>query len=178
MQYSELSLKTNTKTVPVVIGDKEINVLQYLPIQDKIDLIQVALENSKERNGIFNDMKLEVYFNMYIVYLYTDLEFTDEEKANVSLLYDQLQSNDVLTAIISAMGEEYDNLFTYLTVMRKVYDQYNMSTAALIKAFIEDLPEKAAAAAEIVQNFDPQKYQNVVNFAKALNGGRDIPQGD
>ena len=27
---------------------------------------------------------------------------------------------------------------------------------------------------KIVDNFDAEKYQNVINFAKAANGGREI----
>ena len=174
MKYSDLSLKINTKTNIVTINDKEVEVLQYLPIKDKIDLIEIALQKAEE-NGIYNEMKLEMYFNLYIIYMYTNLEFTDEEKANEEILYDELESNHVIIDILAAMdNDEYKNLIQFLDIMKNRLTEYSRSVPALLKAFIEDMPQNAEAAASIVDNFDPEKYQNVLNFAKAANGGRDI----
>lgn len=174
MKYSDLSLKTNTKTNIVTINDKEVEVLQYLPIKDKIDLIEIALQRAEE-NGIYNEMKLEMYFNLYIIYMYTNLEFTDEEKTNEEILYDELESNHVIIDILAAMdNDEYKNLIQFLDIMKNRLTEYSRSVPALLKAFIEDMPQNAEAAASIVDNFDPEKYQNVLNFAKAANGGRDI----
>lgn len=175
MKYSDLNLKIKKDTAIAKMADgKEVEVLQYLPMEDKIDLIQIALQKSKE-NGIYNELKLEMYFNLYIVYMYTNLEFTDEEKADEFKLYDELQSNDIIVRVIGAMDEdEYDNLVTYLKDMRKDYDTYNTSAAALLQAFIQDMPKNAAAAANIVDNFDEDKYKRVVDFAKSANGNRPI----
>ena len=174
MKYSDLNLKINTNINIAKIGDKEIKVLQYLPLEDKIDLIQIALQKSEE-NGIYNEMKLDMYFNLYIVYMYTDLEFTDEEKANEFTLYNELQSNEIIINIIGAIDEdEYITLIDYLEEMKKNNEKYKRSAAALFQTMIQDLPKNAAAAAEIVDNFDPEKYENVTNFARSLNGGRPI----
>ena len=176
MKYSDLDLKTNTKTNIAVINDKEVEVLQYLPIEDKIDLIQIALQKSKE-NGIYNEMKLDMYFNLYLIYMYTNLEFTDEEKADEFKLYNELESNNIIISVIGAMEEhEYDNLIEYLKIMKKNNEKYMNSAAALIQTLIQDMPRNAAAAAEIVDNFDKEKYQNVIDFARSANGNRDIPQ--
>jgi hypothetical protein len=51
---------------------------------------------------------------------------------------------------------------------------YKSTAASVLRNFIEDLPANAEAAAQIVENFDPDKYQAVVDFAKAANGGRPI----
>ncbi|MBR3673899.1 MAG: hypothetical protein IKN65_06445 [Clostridia bacterium] len=102
MKYSELNLSQNTDVNFVKIGDTEIEVLQYLPIEDKIDLIDIALQNAKE-NGIYDEMKLDMYFNLYLVFMYTNLEFSDEERADLAKLYDELESNGVFLDIIEAM---------------------------------------------------------------------------
>ena len=78
MLYKDLNLKVKDQTETISIQGQDINVLQYLPVRDKNDLVQIALQNSRE-NGVINEIKLEVYFNMYIVYFYTDLVFEDEE---------------------------------------------------------------------------------------------------
>ena len=174
MNYKDLNLKINKNINIAKIGDLEIEVLQYLPIEDKIDLIQIALQKSEE-NGIYNEMKLDMYFNLYIVYMYSNLEFTDEEKANEFDLYNELWSNNVIIAIIGAMEDsEYNSLLDYLESMKRANVKYRNGAAALLQTFIQDMPKNAAAAAEIVNNFDQNKYKQVVDFAKAANGNRPL----
>ena len=174
MKYSDLELKVKKDTSTIKIKDKEIEVLQYLPIEDKIDLIQIALQKSFE-NGTYNELKLDMYFNLYIVYMYTNLEFTDEEKEDEFTLYDELQSNDIIISVIGTMEEyEYDTLLEYLNVMKDTNMEYNLSAASLFKTFIQDMPKNAAAAAEIINSFDADKYKEVAGFAEAANAGRPI----
>jgi len=52
--------------------------------------------------------------------------------------------------------------------------KYENSAAAVFRKFVTDLPAAAAAAAEIVDNFNPEQYNAVRDFAIAANGGRDI----
>ena len=130
MIFSELNLKVNNaaKVVPLYPDDSAvIQVYQYLPVEDKNSLINLALQNSKE-NGVYNLVKLDMYFNLYMAYLYTDLEFTPEEKDDPAMLYDILQSNGILRAIKHAMNpEEYaylhDNLFDALERKEKYSKQ-------------------------------------------------------
>ena len=44
----------------------------------------------------------------------------------------------------------------------------------MLQSVIQDLPKNAQMAADIVNNFDKSKYQAVVDFATAANGGRNI----
>jgi len=76
--------------------------------------------------------------------MYTDLEFTDEEKANPEILYDELESNGIITDIIATIEkEEYENLLDYMRLMRAVKTDYYESAAALLRSFILDLPKNA-----------------------------------
>lgn len=174
MLYKDLNLKVKDQTETISIQGQDINVLQYLPARDKNDLVQIALQNSRE-NGVINEIKLEIYFNIYIVYFYTDFVFSDEEKADPGQLYDELQSNGILTRILGAMNQnEYNNLVDYLERMRTAQDTYENSATGIIKMFIQNLPKNAAEAAEILKDVDLSKYKQVNRFAEAANGGRPI----
>ena len=52
--------------------------------------------------------------------------------------------------------------------------EYKKSSSAMISNIIETLPDKAQEAVDVLNNFDPEKFQLVQDFAKAANGGRDI----
>ena len=174
MLYKDLNLKVKDQTETISIQGQDINIFQYLPVRDKNDLVQIALQNSRE-NGVINEIKLEIYFNIYIVYFYTDLIFSDEEKADPGQLYDELQSNGILTRILGAMNQdEYNNLVDYLERMRAAQDTYETSAAGVIKMFVQDLPKNATEAAELLKNVDLSKYEQVNRFAEAANGGRPI----
>ena len=170
MKLSDLTLYNNT----VLIGDTDIEVLQYISIEDKNSIISLALQNSVE-DTIYNECKLKMYFELYIVYTYSNIEFTAEERADAITTYDILASNGIIQAVLAALPEkEYVELYNMLETTKKNKMKYNNSIAATINHFINDLPANAEAAREIIEKFNPEDFQQVLNFAKAANGGREI----
>lgn len=176
MEYKNLNLTVNKTLIDLPINQTTtIHIKKYLPVSDKIDLIQIALQKAEE-NGIYNEMKLAVHFYLNLIYLYTDLEFTPEEREDEYKLYDELDSNHLIEAVCDAMDEdEYNELLEDLDVMKESLVNYKGSAAALVQTFIQDLPRNAAAAADILENFNKENYPEVVNFAQAANGNRPIP---
>ena len=165
--FNALNLKIDKTYNTITFNDKQIKIAKYLPIEDKIDLIQNAFQKSLE-GGIFNDLKLDMYFNLGIIYLYTDITFTEKQREDEFKLYDSFQSTGLLDMIIQAIDEsEYDALLGYLKQMKQDIITYKNSAAALIQTFVQDLPKNAEAAANIVDNFDPNKYQQLLGLAKS-----------
>ena len=175
MNYSNINLKLHTGVNCFSINPEcEVNVLQYLPIEDKNSLIKMAIQNAEE-NGILNELLLDMYFRLYTIYMYTDLEFTEDEKDDPVMLYDILESNGIIDAVIRAIPEaEWHYLNNMKLVMVKSHITRRNSIAATIQNFIEMLPKNAEAANEIIKNFNPEDFQAVINFAQAANGNRPI----
>ena len=65
-------------------------------------------------------------------------------------------------------------LFHYLDIIKNNFIQYRMSIAGILNTFIQDMPKNAEAMSEIVDNFDKEKYKEVIDFARYANGGRPI----
>lgn len=162
-------------SVPLTIKlQNGIQVKKWIPISDKIDLVQIALQKSEE-DGIYNEAKLDCYFHLNIIYLYTDIEFSEEDREDEMKLYDILEHNDIIDQVVAAIGEdEYTTLKDYLIKMKTDSLNYKNTAAAVLRGIIQDLPKNAAAAKEIMDSFDQEKYQNVRDFAIAANGGRNI----
>lgn len=174
MRYLDLGLKKNEAKQILKKDQFVIQIKEYLPIRDKIDLVQIALQKAEE-NGVYNEMLLDMYFNLYTVYMYTDLDFEDE-KDRPEELYDELHSTGLLAEILSKIPEdEYASLVDYLETMRHNYNNYRRSAAGVLRLFTQDLPKNAEAASKILQNFNKQDYQNVISFAEAANGNRPVP---
>ena len=143
-------------------------------MEEKISLINIALQNAKE-GAIYNSIKLDAYFHLYLVMMYSNISFTEKQKEDPIKLYDTLKSNGLLDKIILAMEEEeYNYLLECLNQQEEDIYNYKHSINGLVAEVIEQLPIKAEEMQKIVDNFDPEKFKNVLDFAKAANGGRDI----
>ena len=174
VSYANLKLKTDTSFNTFDFQGQTIEVLNYLPIEDKYDLVMITLQNSEE-NGIYNPVKLDMYFHLYLVYMYTNLSFTEKQKFNEQKLYDALKSNGFIDALLANMNEvEYSDLYEYIMTCQENILHYRNTAGAVLQSVIQDLPKNAQMAADIVNNFDKSKYQAVVDFAAAANGGRNI----
>ena len=174
ISYANMKLKPVTATHKFEWNGNEIEVLDYLPIEDKYDLIMITLQKSLE-DGYYNPIKIDEFFHLHLIYMYTNINFTEKQKEDEHKLYDSLKSNGLIDAFIEQMNEfDYSELFNMLDDTKNELINYKHSASALIQSMIMDLPKQAEAAKQIVDSFDAEKYQNVINFAKAANGGREI----
>lgn len=174
VSYANLKLKVSRNINTFEYCGNKIEVLKYLPISDKYDLIMVTLQKSEE-NGIYNPLKLEMYFHLHLIYMYTNLSFTEKQKEDEFKIYDTLETNGFIEMFLDNMTEsEYNFLFKMMTDLVNSSLKYKNSAAAVLQSLIQDLPRNAEIAADIVNNFDKEKYQEVINFAQAANGGRPI----
>lgn len=174
VSYANLKLKVDTTTKTFDYNNYKIEVLQYLPIADKYDLIMITLQKALEDN-IYNPVKIDMYFHLNLIYLYTNLNITDKQKEDEMKLYDNLSSNGLLSSILELIPEsEYNTIYNYIEEIKKDTVKFKRSASALLQSIITDLPKQAEAAMNIVDSFDKNKYQEVIEFARAANGGRNI----
>lgn len=172
ISYTNLKLKVNTEVNTFDFNGNQIEVLKYLPLEDKCALINLALQSAKE-NAIYNPARLEAYFHLYIVILYTNINFTEKQKEDKIKLYDTLKSNGLIDQVLMNMDEdEYSALCEYLNQQESDILNYQNTIAGIIDNIIENLPIRAEEMQKIVNNFDPSKFENVLNFAKSVNNGK------
>lgn len=175
VSYASMKLKINTavKEIELENGTK-IEVLKYLPINEKYNLIEITLQKAYE-NGIYNPLKLDMYFALNLVYLYTNISFTDKQREDENKLYDILQSNGILDKIIDAIDdEEYNYLYTLLVETENKRNTYEKSLIGLLDTFSNKVNTDSDILQDILNSFDPSQLQNVMKFAQAANGNRPL----
>lgn len=174
VSYTSLKLKTNNEVKTFKYNDIDIEVKQYLPLDDKLDLIMITLQKA-EQDGIYNQLILNTMFELNLVYMYTNISFTDKQRENEYKLYDTLVSNHIVDSVIENMDEnEYAFLLEMLEEQEKAILKYTNTAGAVIQKVINDLPKNAAIASEIVDNFNPENYKQVLQLADAVKGGKPI----
>lgn len=168
MNFKDLNIKYSNEYNIFNFNNNEIKVLKYLPTEDKFDLIMTALQKSII-DGVSNPIRLQTFFELNIVYLYTDLVFDIDERVNEGLLYDKLKTSGLLGKIMENI-EESESLIlsSYLNQCLEIEKTYSTSAAAIISKLINDLPKNAESAKQIVDTFDEKQYAKVIEFAKSL----------
>lgn len=174
VSYASLKLKTNTDVTIVDFNGTKIEVLKYLPIEDKYDLISITLQKSRE-DTLYNPLKVDMFFHLHLIYMYTNLSFTEKQREDEAKLYDTLSSNGLIDLVLESIDEyEYEILNTYLEETIDQDLEYKTTVAYLLNSFLGDMPAKIENIQHMMDEIDQEKFTNAINFAKALNGGRDI----
>ncbi len=172
--FSKLAGKAPPVTNVIKINDNQVEVLSYLPIEDKLNLVDVTLQQSWD-NGIINPILLDMNFYLNIIFKYTNISFTDKQREDKGKLFDIVKNTNVLNCVLAAIPtEEYEELAEYLSETEKLLIEKSRAFAPQLKEFMEVLPIKMQEAAEIAKNFDPEKFKNVIAFAQAGNGNRPV----
>lgn len=163
-----------------------IEVFRYLPVSDKNDLVQVSLQKATV-NGIVNDIALEMYFNLNLLYLYTNINFTDKQKEDEGELYDKVQCSGLLDQVIAHMDQtEYKNLLDYLEENKRATVEHNQSIGGFMETFVNDLPVKMQQTMDVI-DANQDKFPEVERLAQLAtatgmnnpitppNGGNVVP---
>ena len=165
--FSDLKITMPEEVKEINFEGEIIKIKQHIPTTDMLDIVELAIQNSAE-NGYYNPMKLDVFFSMYLVYTYSDLEFTEEEKKDIYSLFDVLKCSGLLEEIIGNIpSEEYQYMVDSIDEISNKKSEYSNSFAGVLTSLIADLPKQAEAMKNIFEDFDPEKYQAVMGLAKA-----------
>lgn len=157
--FSKLNLKRNDDIKKINIGNFEIEVKQYLPIEDKLNLITKVIENSYDiENNFSNPIKTNVFGELEIIMAYTNLSFTDKQKEDISKLYDLLESNGIIERIISVIPqEEYSMIIEGINEITKSIYAYKNSVLGILDNISQDYSQTQMEATEIQKRLaDPE----------------------
>ena len=135
VSFSKLGLKA-VATEPRVIefNGQQIEVKQYLPIQEKLNLIGRVLEQAHDQDNDFqNPVKCKVILTMEIIYAYTNITFTDKQKEDIAKLFDLIDGNGLVDIIFEAIPEyELNTLEDGVSETTKAYYKYKNSILGLL----------------------------------------------
>ena len=116
VSLTKLGLKVNQDIKTIEFNGKTIEVKQYLPINDKLELITNVINASHDDNNFANPVKVSVFTTLEIMYAYTNINFTDKQKEDPAKLYDMLISSGLVSEIINAIPEaEYHEILCGVT---------------------------------------------------------------
>lgn len=128
LAFSKLGLKLKNDVYDLVYQDQTIEVKAYLPIQDKLNIIEnaIKLENEYNLNTFVNIPMLEMFTHLEILYAYTNLSFTEKQKEDFVKLYDLLNNNGIFVKLFDLIKDEYNYIMeSTLNTAVKAYEYKN-----------------------------------------------------
>jgi hypothetical protein len=96
VSFTKLGLKINQEIKTIDFNEQLIEVKQYLPISEKLELMSTVINNSADDNNFANPVKTRVFTMLEIMYAYTNINFTEKQKEDPAKLYDILLSSGLI----------------------------------------------------------------------------------
>lgn len=143
VSFSKLGLKVNQDIETIIFNNQNIEVKQYLFVNEKLELISNVINASHDDNNFANPVKISVFTTLEIIYAYTNINFTDKQKEDPTKLYDMLVSSGLVAAVVNAIPEaEYhevlcgvsdsiDAIYTYRNSVMGILEQVSQDYSNL-----------------------------------------------
>jgi hypothetical protein len=164
--FTKLSLKRKNEVKTITINNNQIEIKQYLPVNEKLDLIARVINGAHDQNNFPNPIKIEVIGTLEMIMAYTNISFTEKQKEDIPKLYDLLEENGVIKDIISQIPEdEYNFIIDGINKTVDAVYTYNNSVLGILESISQDYSNL---------DFDIQKLQNDIANPENLKLVKDV----
>ena len=140
ISFSKLNAKTNQQVNTVTYNDCEIEVKEYLPISEKMEIVTKIVANCMAVDAnYYNPGMVEVWLVLELVKNYTNITFTEKQIATSDKLYDQVVSSGLAKVIIEKISDEELNALQELLdgALKNIYSYVN-SIAGILQSTKEN----------------------------------------
>lgn len=152
MSFTKLGLKKNEDVEIVEWNEQKIEVKQYLPIEDKLELVTKIINDSIDTNNFYNPAKIYIFTILNTILYYTNINLTDKQKEDVAKTYDLLVSSGLSVKIFEQINPyEYNQIKSWvLETVQSIYS-YAQSVLGILETVNNDYKD-ADFNAEQIQN--------------------------
>lgn len=128
LPFTKLGLKKNQDIKTLTWNEQVIEIKQYLPMQEKLQLMSKVINLSHDKDSNYsNPVKVDIYTKLNIIENYTNITFTDKQKEDVCKLYDLFKESGLMEEILNAIPEqeimEIEN--SIKKAIKSIYDYQN-----------------------------------------------------
>ena len=139
VSLTKLGLKVNQDIKTINFNEQIIEVKQYLPINEKLELISNVINMSHDSNNFANPVKVNVFTTLEILYAYTNINFTDKQKEDAAKLYDIVVSSGLVEKVLKVIPEEeYISILDGVAESIEAIYTYKNSLLGIIESVTQD----------------------------------------
>lgn len=170
LAFSKFGLKTNQEIKTVEFNGQTIEVKQYLPVDQKLELISNIINLSSQEENFHNPVKGQVYLTIGLIEYYTNITFTEKQKENMPKLFDMIYSSGLYRVIYNAIpSSEIENLIDNLNNQIEAIYTYRNSVMGILDIVSSDYSNLDLEASDIQQKIaDPNNMALLKNILTKL----------
>lgn len=186
IEMSDLKLSCKEKEIPVKTfkyKDYEFEVLTYLPIKYKYDIIIITLQKAfDENNNYYNPLLIDEYFHLHLFKSYVrnitwdPNVYADKEDDEV---YDELVSCGLMEEFLKTMPEnEYNDILGYLNDTQEAMLKYKNGIFGFLNDTVAKMPLNAEKAVEILKDFKEKDAEQLISMVREIQGGKPFEEAE
>lgn len=160
--FTKLGLTKNQETKNLNWNEQNIEVKQYLPISETLDIVASIVNRAHDGESNFsNPIKVDIYTTLEILFNYTNINFTGKQKEDVLKLYDLVVSSGLYDEVLKLIPEEeYNRLVEAIAkTITSVY-AYQNSVMGVLDNISQDYSNLSLDATDIQSKLaDPQNME-------------------
>lgn len=159
--FTKLGLKLNKEIKTITWEDQEIEIKQYLPVNDKLEMIGRIINMSADDMKFYNMGKVEIFTALELIFTYTNIGFTEKQKEDVCKLYDLLVSSGLYVAIVAEIPKVERDWIEEVTMdtIASIYN-YQNSAMGILDSISQDYSNLDLDASNIQQKLaDPENLE-------------------
>ena len=150
------------------IDDINVEVIQYLPMEEKSKLLLDVLNYVLDTNGLSSPLREEIYTTLFIIKYYTNINLTETMINNGAKTYDLLVLNEITKKVYDLIPEDELNYIFDMTHDAIVDSMtYRMSMAGMIEnastAQGSELKDIDAITEQLRKISDSEMLRDVLN---------------
>lgn len=126
--------------IDIKIGEETISVVQYLPLEKKLTIMQNIIEQAgNNEEGFYNIVKLSVFYTIEMLRVYTNISFTEKQLEDPQKLYDIIVLNNIWETVKDSIPEkERDYIWDNTCALAREITDYNHSALGILKLMSDD----------------------------------------
>lgn len=144
----------------IQINNQDVEVLQYLPANDKLKLVSRIIEKTlnADKNHYSNPIKSDVFGNIELIKAYTNISFTAKQEESPDKLYDLLELNGIIDDVIQAIPrEEYVTIVECVNECTENICKHNESALGILETISTDYKDVNMDVESLTQQLsDPE----------------------
>lgn len=166
ISFNKLGLKVDDSIKELNFHDQVIEIKQYIPANEMLDLISWAINQSADEMKFYNVGKINIFKDIAVVQHFTNINITDKQLEDPSHLWDLLSSTGLMHMIYELIPEGVlDWLTTTLwDTINSIY-KYQNSIMGILDTVTADYQNL---------NFDVKELQENISNPENLTLLKDV----
>ena len=140
VSFTKLNKIKFLEPIDIKIGEETISVVQYLPLEKKLAIMQNIIEQAgNNEEGFYNIVKLTVFYTIEMLRAYTNISFTEKQLEEPQKLYDIIVLNNIWNEVKKAIPQsELTDIWENTCALAREITDYNHSALGILNLVSND----------------------------------------